>query len=99
MEWVIAILGIGCLFFAFQIVMDYLKYRAVVKPRIHRLEIAKEDLRSRIDAAKAELGESRENLEPIRGEIDKLEQEYQELQQQILDERAKGAPRPIRFRS
>ena len=99
MEWVIAILGIGCLFFAFQIVMDYLKYRAVVKPRVQRLEVAKEELRSRIEAAKAELGETRENLEPVRGEIDKLEQEYRDLQQQIVDERAKNAPRPIRFRS
>ena len=99
MEWVIAILGIGCLFFAFQIVMDYLKYRAVVKPRIQRLEVAKEELRSRIEAAKAELGEERENLEPVRGEIDKLEQEYRDLQQQIVDERAKNSPRPIRFRS
>ena len=57
MEWVIVILGIGCLFFAFQIVMDYLKYRAIVKPRIQRLETAKEDLRARIDVAKVELGE------------------------------------------
>lgn len=46
MEWVIVILGIGCLFFAFQIVMDYLKHRALVKPRMQRLETAKDDLRA-----------------------------------------------------
>ena len=99
MEWVIVILGIGCLFFAFQIVMDYLKHRALVKPRMQRLETAKDDLRARIDAAKVELGKTQENLEPVKGEIDKLEEEYRELQQQIIDERSKNPPRPIRFRS
>ena len=57
---------------------------------------------ARIDAAKVELGETQENLEPVKGEIDKidkLEEEYRELQQQIIDERSKNPPRPIRFRS
>ena len=51
MEWVIAVLAIGCVFFAIQIVMDFVKYKAVVKPRIQRLESAKVELQARIDAS------------------------------------------------
>jgi len=47
---------------------------------------------ARIDAAKVELGETQEDLEPVKGEIDKLEEEYRELQQQIIDERSKNPP-------
>jgi beta-lactam-binding protein with PASTA domain len=48
MEWVITILAIGCVFFAFQIVMEYVKYKAVVNPRIKRLQAAKGELQIRI---------------------------------------------------
>ena len=99
MEWVIAILGVGCAFFAFQIVMDYVKYRRAIKPRIERLEEARKELEARIQASRAGLEETNEQLDPIKHEVDKLEQEYLDLQQQIREERAKQKPRPIRFRS
>ena len=66
MEWIIAVLAIGCVFFAIQIVMDFVKYKAVVKPRIQRLESAKVELQARIDASKSELAESEEKLGPKR---------------------------------
>jgi len=92
MEWVIAALAVGCLFFAFQIVMDYIKYKAVIAPRIRQLEAAKEELRARIEATRGELDERRGKLDPIRGEIERLEQEYLELQRQIQETKQK--PRP-----
>ena len=93
MEWVIAILGVGCAFFAFQIVMDYVKYKAVVNPRIKRLQAAKGELQVRIDASKIELAESQEKLGPAKEEIERLEQEYQDLQAEIREERERGGRR------
>ena len=93
MEWVIAILGLGCAFFAFQIVMDYVKYKAVVNPRIKRLQAAKGELQVRIDASKIELAESQEKLGPAKEEIERLEQEYQDLQAEIREERERGGRR------
>lgn len=89
MAWVIAILAVGCLFFAFQVVMDYIKYRAVVAPRMRQLEEAKEELKAKIEAAKAELNQRREQLDPLKEEIERLEAEYQELQRQIEEEQAR----------
>ena len=106
MEWVVAALAVGCLFFAFQIVADYVKYKAVVEPRIRRLEEAGKALRSRIEAARAELDERRERLDPLKKEIEDLERQYLDIQQQIEKERAGQKRRPsasggrsVRFRS
>lgn len=99
MEWVIAVLGVGCIFFAFQVIIDYIRYRKSIGPRIQRLEMAKEELKAKIEASKAGLDETQVELSPIKEEVDKLEQEYLELQQQIQQERAKQRPRPIRFKS
>ena len=93
MEWVITILSIGCAFFAFQIVMDYVKYKAVVNPRIKRLQAAKGELQVRIDASKIELAESQEKLGPAKEEIERLEQEYQDLQAEIREEREREGRR------
>jgi peptidoglycan hydrolase CwlO-like protein len=93
MEWVITILAIGCVFFACQIVMDYVKYKAVVNPRIKRLQAAKGELQIRIDASKIELAESQEKLGPAKEEIERLEQEYQDLQAEIREERERGGRR------
>lgn len=95
MEWVIAILAIGCAFFAVQIVMDYIKYKAVINPRIERLESAREELQARIDSSKSELAVSEEKLGPAKEEIEKLEQEYQDLQTQIRAEREKRGRREV----
>ena len=95
MEWVIAILAIGCAFFAVQIVMDYIKYKAVINPRIERLESAREELQARIDLSKSELAVSEEKLGPAKEEIEKLEQEYQNLQTQIRAEREKRRRREV----
>jgi uncharacterized coiled-coil DUF342 family protein len=93
MEWIIALLGVGCLFFAFQISMDYIKYKRAIQPRIQRLEAVKRELSQRIEAFRNELDESRRELPPIREEVDRLEQEYLDLQRQIDEERGKlGSP-------
>ena len=99
MEWVLAILGVGCVFFAFQVVVDYIRYRRVIQPKIERLEALREELRVKIDATRAGLGETAGELDPIKDEVGKLEQDYLDLQQQIEQERTKERPRPIRFRS
>ncbi len=99
MEWVLTILGVGCVFFAFQVVVDYVRYRRVIQPKIERLEALGEELRAKIDATRAGLGETAGELDPIKDEVGKLEQEYLDLQQQIEHERTKQQPRPIRYRS
>ena len=99
MEWVLAILGVGCVFFAFQVVVDFIRYRRVIQPKIERLEALREELRVKIDATRAGLGETAGELDQIKDEVGKLEQDYLDLQQQIEQERTKDRPRPIRFRS
>ncbi len=93
MEWVIAVLAIGCLFFAFQIIMDYVKHKAVVGPRIQRLESTRADLERRIEVAKGQLEEAQDRLGPAREEVEELEQAYLGLQEQIQEERAKSRRR------
>ncbi len=92
MEWVIAIFAIGCLFFSFQVVMDYVKYKSLITPRIERLEATKEELSARIEALRLELGSRRDQLGPAREEIDRLEREYIDLKQQIQLERDRQRP-------
>lgn len=87
MEWVIAIFAIGCLFFAVQVIMDYVKYKSLINPRIQRLEESKEELLGRIESLRTELGSQREQLGPAKDEIDRLEREYQDLKEQIQTER------------
>ena len=53
MEWVLAVLGVGCVFFAFQVIVDYIRYRRVIQPKIARLEEAKVQLRDKIEATKS----------------------------------------------
>ena len=99
MEWVLAVLGVGCVFVAFQIVVDCIRYRRVIQPKIARLEAAKVELRAKIDATRSRIGASQDQLDPIKDEVGQLEQEYLDLQRQIDEERSKQRPRPIRFRS
>ena len=73
MEWVIAILAIGCLFFAFQVVMDYVKHKAVVEPRIQRLESARTNLEKKIEEARRDLEKAQSELGPTKEELDSLE--------------------------
>ena len=94
MEWVIAALAVGCLFFAFQVIVDYIRYKAVIAPRIRQLEETKEELKGKIEVARGELNDKRDKLEPLKGEIEQLEQEYQNLQQQIEAEQVRQKSRP-----
>jgi len=89
MEWVIAALAVGCLFFAFQVIMDYVRYKGTVAPRIRMLEEAKEELKEKIEEARTDLDDKQGRLDPLKGEIDRLEREYLDLQGQIEEERAK----------
>ncbi|MEE3233489.1 MAG: hypothetical protein VX294_04925 [Candidatus Latescibacterota bacterium] len=88
MEWVIAVLSIGCLFFIFQIAFGYLRHKSVVTSRLKRLEESRNNLEHRIQQAKEELDRSRGDLEPAKEAVETLEQEYQSLQDQIKLERA-----------
>ena len=38
MEWVIAALGVGCVFFAAQVILDFVKYKRAIEPKLGRLE-------------------------------------------------------------
>ena len=86
MEWVIAVLGIGCVYFAVQVVADYVKYKQAVEPKIGRLGKIKEDLRGRIASSETELAESREALAPAKAEVERLENEYDDVHRQLSEE-------------
>lgn len=49
----------GLHFFAAQVVIDYVRYRRAIEPRLDRADEAKRDLRERITAAEAELQTTR----------------------------------------
>jgi DNA repair exonuclease SbcCD ATPase subunit len=97
MTWVIAVLAVGCLFFIFQIVVDYIKYQAVIAPRIRQLEETKQELEGKIQKVRATLDEKRGKLEPLKKEIERLEEEYLNLQQQIEAVRTARKPPPSWF--
>jgi predicted nucleic acid-binding Zn-ribbon protein len=87
-------LAVGCLFFAAQVVVDYLRYRRAIEPRLESAEAAREHLRSRIEAAETELTETRDELDPARTEVERLETEYSELHQEVEEEmKRRSGPR------
>jgi chromosome segregation ATPase len=92
MGWVIALLAVGCVFFAGQVVIDYLRYRRAIEPRLDRADEAKQDLRRRIGEAEAELKTARAELDPARGEVEALEREYEQLHEQVKEEAAHQRP-------
>jgi hypothetical protein len=73
MEWVIAVLGVGCVFFAAQVVVDFIKYKRAIEPRLERLEQTKAELRSRIEATETELRTTRSGIGPSKLEVERLE--------------------------
>lgn len=46
MEWVIAVLGVGCVFFAAQVVVDFITHKRAIEPR---LEKEHEEVVSQVD--------------------------------------------------
>jgi predicted nucleic acid-binding Zn-ribbon protein len=89
MEWVIALLAVGCVFFGVQVIVDYVKYKRVIEPRIDRIEKTKADLRSRIEEAEAELGHARGEIGPAKDELQRLQREYQDIHEAVQDETAR----------
>lgn len=85
------------MYFAVHVVVDYLKYKRVVEPRIEQLEQVKGKLRAKISEAEAELAGSRGTLEPAREEVERLEREYQDLHRQVAEETAKQDPPNWRY--
>ena len=94
MEWVIALLAVGCVFFGAQVIVDYVKYKKVIEPRIDRIEQTKVDLRTRIEKAEAELGQARGQIAPAKEELQRLEKEYQEIHREVQDEAAQQRTDP-----
>ena len=68
MEWVTALLAVGCLFIAAQVVVDYLRYRRAMEPRLETARSAGEQLRHRMEAARRELAERRKEGDLARPE-------------------------------
>ena len=87
MEWVIAILSIGCLCFIFQIIFGYLRHKSIVASRLQRLEESRNDIEERIREAKEKLDKSRSDLGPAKEAVETLEEEHKSLQNQIKLER------------
>ena len=87
MEWVIAVLSIGCLYFIFQIGFGYIRHKSIVTGRFERLEKSRNQIDQRIKEAKDELEKSRADLGPAKEALEALELEYQSLQDQIELER------------
>ncbi|MEE2659606.1 MAG: hypothetical protein VX733_13955 [Candidatus Latescibacterota bacterium] len=94
MDWVIALLAVGCIFFATQIAIDYFRYRKTIEPKIERAEALKEDLKGRIHEAEGELGRNREGLEPIKDEVARLERDYADLSEEVRDETQRQGSNP-----
>ena len=83
MEWVLALLAVGCLFFAAQVVIDYYRYKRAIEPRLDRADELREELQGKIEHANEQLEQTRSTLEPAREEGAQLEREYSELQNQV----------------
>lgn len=86
MAWVIALLGIGCAFFALQVMVDYVRYKRALEPKLEQMAAAREDLKERIAAAESDLEETRQALDPAKDEVARLEREYHEIHEEINEE-------------
>lgn len=81
MEWVTALLAVGCLFIAGQVVVDYLRYRRALEPRLESARSSGEQLRDRMEASRRELARRRRETrarhgmeeEPAEGSGDALQ--------------------------
>jgi DNA gyrase/topoisomerase IV subunit A len=93
MEWVVALLAIGCLFLAFHIAMNYIKYKRLLGPRRERLDQAHEELEAKIAAAEKGLDEDRQHLQPLRDDVNDIDNQFHQARQQVNQER-KGARLP-----
>ncbi len=89
MEWVIALLAIGCIFFAIQVVVDFVKYKREIEPKIMRSQEMKEQLQTKIRATEADLAKAHSGLNPVREQVQELEKEHEEMNSQIESETAK----------
>ena len=85
------------MYFAVQVVVDYLRYRRVVEPRIGQLEETKSELQARIATSEAELADDRRALDPAKEEVDRLQEEYDDIHRQVSDEVAKQDPPNWRY--
>ena len=100
MEWVIAALAMGCVFFTFQVVVDYLKHRSVIGPRMQQLAAERAELDKRLESAQSELQQRRGQLDPLRGEVEQLEQQRVDLERRIEQERmSQRTEPPVRRRT
>lgn len=64
MEWVTALVAVGCLFIAGQVVVDYLRYRRALEPRLGSARNSTEQLRDRMEAVRRELARRQEDRTP-----------------------------------
>ena len=92
MEWVVALLAIGCVFFAIQVIVDFVKHKQAIEPKIERTRQVKEQLQARIADAEAELNDARSGLDPARAEVQELEREYNEIHDEVEREASKQRP-------
>ena len=92
MEWVLALLAVGCLFFAAQVIIDYYRYKRAIEPRLDRADELRDELQGKIDQANEQLTETRSTLDPVREEVAQLEREYSELQNQVRQETDQQRP-------
>ena len=61
MEWMTALVAVGCLFIAGQVVIDYLRYRRALAPRLESARNSGEQLRDRMEAVRRELARRQED--------------------------------------
>jgi chromosome segregation ATPase len=94
MEWVIAALAMGCVFFTFQVVMDYVRYRSVIKPRMEQLEQTRAELKQRLAQAQGDVEERRGELDPLRTQVEEIEAERMDLERRLQDERSRPPAAP-----
>ena len=92
MEWVVAVLALGCLVFILHMVSDFYRRRQEMEPKIRRLEEAKGKLQAEIQNSKGTLDEQRDKLFPLREELTQLEREARQLQQQAPAKKPRQKP-------
>lgn len=94
MEWVIALLGVGCVYFSAQVVVDYIKYKRTLEPKLAQMAATRQNLEERIAASESELERAHGDLGPSRAEVERLEGEYRDVHEQVKDEIARQRSGP-----
>ena len=90
MGWVIAVLIVACVFFVAQIMIDYIRAKSHLGPKVDQAEAERKLYESRAEEHRALIAESKQRTGQFEEEIIRLEEKETRLREEIKEEQPKS---------